>query len=346
MIKQGLFKYDNLTNCKLTNQYLNIGDYIQSLAARQFLTDKNPILVNRENLKNYNSENISLIMNGWFLYKPENWPPSDKIIPLFISFHLNSSVYNILDNNEVVMYFKKHEPIGCRDYDTANILMKYGIKSYFSGCLTTTLGLTYNSNTRNNKVYIIDPYFDSNFNLKNLLKAFVNIMLYYKSLVKITKMKYEILNIKNLILTAFFFSDYKKVMTKSELQNAEYRGHYLKVDKFINEESKFKYAENLLNEYSRAKIVITSRIHVALPCLGLNTNFFYIQNIEDEEISTCRLNGLLDFLNVIKYNKGKFTYNDCEIKKLTQLNIPNKEVFEPYKSNLIKTCKDFINGFK
>src|SRR5678816_3622094 len=67
----------------------NAGDYIQSLAAARFLpkVDK---YVNREKLNEYNGPPLKLNMNGWFMHRPSNWPPSEMIDPLVTSFHLNS----------------------------------------------------------------------------------------------------------------------------------------------------------------------------------------------------------------------------------------------------------------
>jgi len=62
MVKYGL----------LTYRTENIGDEIQSIAARQFLP-RVDIYVERDSLNNVVSdEKIKLIMNGWFTHKPEN----------------------------------------------------------------------------------------------------------------------------------------------------------------------------------------------------------------------------------------------------------------------------------
>ena len=74
--------------CNGTSEYKNIGDHIQSLAAAQF---SKPIdeYVERENLNRYCSRDKGkMIMNGWFMRQPDNWPPSEQIKPLIISFHI------------------------------------------------------------------------------------------------------------------------------------------------------------------------------------------------------------------------------------------------------------------
>ena len=115
----------------------NLGDYIQSIATKE-LIGKNLTEVDRENLHIYNGPKVSLIMNGWFMQNSNNWPPSNNIIPFFISFHINPVAKNNLLSKKGIEYFKKHEPIGCRDLYTQSILEKKGIKAYFSGCLTLT----------------------------------------------------------------------------------------------------------------------------------------------------------------------------------------------------------------
>jgi hypothetical protein len=100
----------------------NIGDYIQSLAALQYLP-KNcfPYLIDRDYLKYYNGPKLNLIMNGWFFIYEGNKIVSDKINPIYLSFHISNK--NAIDS-EAIKNFKKYEPIGCRDLFTYKILKK------------------------------------------------------------------------------------------------------------------------------------------------------------------------------------------------------------------------------
>ena len=58
----------------------NIGDYVQSLAAQQYFpsTEK---FIHRDYLNKSLEKKTKLIMNGWFTYHPENWPPHENIDP-------------------------------------------------------------------------------------------------------------------------------------------------------------------------------------------------------------------------------------------------------------------------
>jgi hypothetical protein len=137
-------------------EWQNIGDYIQSIAASAFF-EKIDCYLERENLDNYNSpEKIKIILNGWFMHSSDNWPPSDNLIPLFVSFHVTESAMLKMLSAEGIAYLKRHEPIGCRDYGTKKHLSKYGINAYFSGCLTLTLGNKYKTNIKTENIYFVD----------------------------------------------------------------------------------------------------------------------------------------------------------------------------------------------
>ncbi|MFC1753872.1 polysaccharide pyruvyl transferase family protein [Thermoproteota archaeon] len=130
----------------------NIGDDIQTLAAINFL-DKKGITeysyIDREKLNDYDGEPVTMIMNSWFMHKIHKFPPSDKITPVFISFHCNNEA--LIKKN--IPYFKRHSPIGCRDKYTLKLLNKYGIKGCFTGCLT----LFFDKHpSKGNKKYLVD----------------------------------------------------------------------------------------------------------------------------------------------------------------------------------------------
>ena len=54
----------------------NLGDDIQSLAAKQFLP-RIDVYVDRDYINNINcsNEETKLIMNGWFTHRPDIWLP-------------------------------------------------------------------------------------------------------------------------------------------------------------------------------------------------------------------------------------------------------------------------------
>ena len=125
----------------LSYSSINIGDEIQSIAAMRFLPQID-YYIPRERTDEFHSENsesVKMIMNAWWMWDKEHFPPSKDIDPLFISFFLRHRIRDDFMTNKVIDYFKQHEPIGCRDASTAKFMQEKGIDAYFSGCLTMTL---------------------------------------------------------------------------------------------------------------------------------------------------------------------------------------------------------------
>jgi hypothetical protein len=115
---------------------VNIGDNIQTIAARMLykeigIEDNQIIAVNRDGLTNYDGKPVVLIMNGCF-YEP-CFPIPNNIIPIFVGFNTSE---NVIKRNR--LYFRKYEPIGCRDVITTKLFEKHGINAYTTGCLSLT----------------------------------------------------------------------------------------------------------------------------------------------------------------------------------------------------------------
>lgn len=113
----------------------NIGDVIQTLAVAQHVKTHSGYL-ERDQLNHYDGEPCAVVLNGWFSHEPQNWPPSPAITPIFFGFHMTSKAAAAYEMHKA--YFKRHEPIGCRDLGTAKIMQGWGIDAYVSGCATMT----------------------------------------------------------------------------------------------------------------------------------------------------------------------------------------------------------------
>lgn len=156
----------------------NIGDYIQAVATRQFIDHVDEYIEQEEADKYYpdDKEKIRLVMNGWFQWRSENWPPSDYLLPLLISMHISPLKADDLLTPEGIAFLKKYSPVGCRDYHTKNLLEAHGVPAYFSGCMTLTLGKNYRVPEDERKgVYVVDPYFDvpDSLTIKDICKKYM-----------------------------------------------------------------------------------------------------------------------------------------------------------------------------
>lgn len=287
-MKHGLLTYDENKN------FFNVGDNIQSLAAKQFLPKVDTFL-NREKLGEYHDEPIKLIMNGWFTHNIHNWVPSDKIDPVFVSFHMNNTAAPFMLSEKGIAYLKKHQPIGCRDKFTVQTLQEKGIDAYFTGCLTLTLdSYKADDSQRTDKIYIVDPLY----NYPRSEKVFYNAKHTVKSILngKAFQLGKKMKHVRKFVS--------KEVLDKAVFVNQEPPSNT------YNDEEKFAMAEKLLNDYARAKLVITSRIHCALPCLALGTPVIFVNGF-DSFVDSCRFDGILDLFNRIDVDSktGNYTNN-------------------------------------
>lgn len=238
----------------LTYRTRNIGDDIQSVAARQYLPQVDA-LVDREHLNDFAAdEPVRIILNGWFTHRPENWPPARALRPLFISFHVTDEVLpmNVSGlraarhflTGAPLEYLRTHAPIGCRDEATARLLNAAGVPAFFSGCLTLTLQNPWPREAREDIVCCVDV----SPGVQQHVAAHAD----------------------------------AKVISCSH---------------GIHEDApaavRLERAEAALATYARARLVVTSRLHCALPCLAFGTPVVFVDAVKDRY----RISGLLKLLN-------------------------------------------------
>lgn len=323
--KFGVLVYDDSRN------FYNVGDYVQSLAAQGFFGKTN-IYINRERSAEYDGEPVKMIANGWYTHtKTDGWIASGKIKPLFVSFHLNSAAKTSMLNEKGIAFLKKNEPIGCRDQNTVKELKAVGVNAYFTGCLTLTLDRYKKQNIEREKIYIVDPLY--NYPQKDYITS------HYKPFLK------ALLN-GNIFRFNKTNQHLSNIFTKELLDKAEYIKQHLP-GKGVSYEERFKLADEILEKYSKAKLVITSRIHCALPCLAMGTPVIYVNGF-DSFADTCRFEGILDLFNRVDVDSktGVFSANfEFDGDKISEsVKIVNKENYLELANALKNTCKNFVNS--
>jgi len=321
-MKYGLLSYEE------NKRFFNVGDNIQSLAAKQFLPQVDTYL-NREKLGEYRGGPIKLIMNGWFTHNHKNWIPNEYIIPLFVSFHMNNTAAPFMLSKNGIAYLKKHQPIGCRDQFTVDTLKAKGIEAYFTGCLTLTLdSYKVPDSERGDAIYIVDPLYG------------------YTTYRKVT---YDYKRFLRSIQRGTIFQIGKRKKHLNQFLDKELRAKAIHIEQEppagrYTEAEKFAMAEDLLHKYARAKLVITSRIHCALPCLAMGTPVIFVNGF-DSFVDSCRFEGILDLFNRIDVdsNTGNFTANfPLEGKVNENTMVKNLEKHHELAETLKKYCQSFI----
>lgn len=338
---------------------VNIGDYIQSIAAKSFAGGSNQLRIvyhNRDELREYVGPAGKIIMNGWFTYKPDNFPPSSRLHPLFISFHLNESfIGDLLSRDDVIDYLKSHEPIGCRDTKTMELLQTRGINAYFSGCLTLTIGKTNRFYIRRaqSKIVLVDPvsYMPHGNSIKEILGTSFKLIKHCKQIIRVykklktnspVKFSFSKVGVGRFLLLTESYMLAENILSYDVLESAEWYTHLYTTHELGSDEDRFAYAYHLLQIYASAKFILTSRIHCALPSLGLETPVILLRKQEDELKSSDRLGGIGEFFNTIWYRGShpinlddKITFE--EIEKLR-----NPSTFRPFRDGLIQRVRAFL----
>lgn len=309
-MKTGIIYYSNSQN---------IGDDIQTYAASKLVS--NPIFIEREALHKI-TKNTPAIISGWFMTNPQNFPPSDALDPIFISFHGKPTIIH----EKHYTYFKKHEPIGCRDYSTLKLFEAIGIKAYFSGCATLTLNASIKETERGDEIIIVD-----------LLRK--NYSADYRNTIK-----------ENLI-------------PKEWKNKVSYFSHFDSSLPGKNVQERMQMVEKTLHRYAKAKLVITSLIHCALPCIAMGTPVLFIDfGFDKKEAKRDRFKGIIDLLNIYTHieaplAKRNFLHTSLRTLRLHHLlqhkikPIPISYFENPLKNpslnkDIIKTIKNNIEAFE
>jgi len=287
---------------------INLGDEIQQIAVRQLLHRYLPerhieYYLDRDTGVLYDSatlepvkpitpqRKVAIVYSGWWdgAYT-DNFPPNPDVVShwLILSLHVNElpkdSTYAWLDGVHTLpgkkksllaperFHLLKERFIGCRDPYTVSLFHKQGYsRAYLSRCLTMTLGT----------VYPMTPY-----PLRSCERRGVYLV--------------DVSENSNLLRE---MPEYlrRQIITLS---------HVWEGDR-TNIHAKNNRALELLHLYAHATLVITSRLHCALPCLSYGTPVLFLYH----NMSDPRFTGLLDSVSVI--GRDSIHWNDLSVHTLT-----------------------------
>lgn len=237
----------------------NIGDVLQGMVAKPFLPNGSRV-VDREDLASIDPRQESfLIANGWYMHSFERFPPPGNVKPLYIAVHVADSA--LLRDPMVREHFRANGPVGCRDHKTLKLFLGWGIPAYYSGCLTVTTEARAPINTAGSgECLLVD-------NVDHPVPEDV-------------KRKLEELLGHELTRVSHDPPDTSGTLDEYDLKATA-------------------QMEALLERYCRARVVITTKIHCALPCLGMGANVVMIHpNPNDPRLDTVR-----EFVDVLAYSE-------------------------------------------
>jgi Polysaccharide pyruvyl transferase. len=281
----------------------NIGDDIQSYAAMQFLPQID-YFIDREHMNTFQTENdepVAVIMNGWYMHNKYNFPPSQIIYPYLTSMHIATNDYHF------------HNSIRFLDGIGGDFLRTFA-----------PVGARDLHTVEVFKKMNIPAYFSGCLTLTLPKQKIIEKQKKYICLVDLTP------EVEKKIIETLNCSDIDiKIMTMERSK--------LRTDWEKNYTSKKNEIENLLSIYQNAKCVITSRLHVSLPCLAMETPVLTIYNPKDP-----RFLGLTDYLNIVSpddFLSNNYNFNFVNSTK-------NKTNHLEIKKTLTDQCNKYVETAK
>ena len=310
-MKNAVLKYEYRKYDEYNPVSVNLGDYIQSIAAKLFY-DRCDILVDRDSLSKV-TDKVKLIGNGWYyISKARHWI-GESIDFLPISVHINNRSNEVIET--IKTFVGNGRKIGCRDYGTLEYLKNNGIDCYFSSCLTTTItkekigsGIVYSDFDVRNAAFLCQPKFKL-FPITKMYKRYNDIMAFNRSCGG------KLAN----ILSWYYKEPVQFVTHDCSLS--------------LSHKERFCAAMNLLKKYATAQLVVTSRIHCALPCLGLGTPVILVTNNFDEK----RYKGLDRLFNHVYVDDEEIAV-ECSGNKVV-----NNDKFKEYAAMATDICYNFVS---
>jgi hypothetical protein len=299
----------------------NLGDDIQAWPAWQFWGRNVDAVLERDTLEWWYplgfdlkpEEKVAIIFNGWLTHNPRGWFPPQNLSPLFVSLHIAPEIAPKFFRPELVEYLSQFE-IGARDLATLDLLKSYGLKAYFSGCLTLTVShwLSRTAPPKEFRPLIVDldeeamhyvPLEIRNASINSTQEISNQTSAVLKLIPKITQMRWT-KALKTILPRSFLDSSYfvfRKILDMSP-----------GVPK--SPLSRLVLAEERLRLLSGASLILTSRLHVALPAASLGVPVILVHPRLHEDP---RFSGLSGLVNSYTLEEFREVGHDLSYDKLT-----------------------------
>jgi hypothetical protein len=98
---------------------------------------------------------VGILLNGWFKTNRAEWPPHPKLVPLILGFHIRLFQCPELISEASIDFFRRHQPIGCRDVYTTSLLKAEGVQAFTSNCLSLSLPRRFDDPTAQTEIFVV-----------------------------------------------------------------------------------------------------------------------------------------------------------------------------------------------
>lgn len=247
-MKYGYMNYRKHLLVNKNERPMNIGDPIQSFAVLELykkigISEENIVPLDRYDLADYDGEDIVALINGAENY--EYFAYATRFLPLSPKIHpifISLHLHRELSENELES-LRNNQPVGCRDEYTVHYLRAKGIDAFLSGCLTMLFSKR-DEGEEYNKVFIVDCSEKAVEHIPDKIK-------------------------KN--------AEYLSQVIRMKSNSSDHRLTIEETEKYNN------IAKEQQNRYrDEARLVITSRLHVASPCAAMGIPVVLVRDTFDE----------------------------------------------------------------
>jgi hypothetical protein len=227
-----------------------------------------------------------------------------------------------------------------------------------------TLGEKNKSLKKNEKIYFVDPYYELGGSRKHSrfvrnFKAWWYCIKYRKKVTKFinrfacefSSLYRRIPSLEKRLMASSFYHTYSKVFSDEILFKAEYINHGVKQSDYPTDEIKMEYARTLIKKYASAKLVVTSRIHCGLPCLGVETPVIFVTSeaLNGNSVrSSGRFGGLIELFHLAEWTSDGVKAVSNELSSLTkkkkislEIQLKNSDKYKKLRDRLILSVRQW-----
>lgn len=309
-MKYGILSYERKKLSLNGRDTQNMGDWVQTIAMEMLYNEwgiDNYIKVSRNDAHGYDGEYVVLPINGFntFVNKVSYKTNTFPLSAKIIPVFFSFHLHDSVIDSKIKDQFKRYEPIGCRDEETMRNMRNNGIEAYLSGCVTALFP------KREDKEYTKICGVDLPKGIEKYMPDNIkNDLECYSALYRINR------------------TDGPDIMTEKESMES------------------YNTAKKMLYYYrNNAALVITSRLHVASPCMAMGIPVILVKEDFDGRFSWIDkflpLYGR-DEWEKIDWNPAPVEYEEFKKKVKDFL---YKEIVETYKNNVEKyTISEFYEN--
>ncbi len=282
------------------NESDNLGDDIQSYATSKYLPQID-YQINREQMHSFypfDGRQFAVICSGWYLYEHLNWPPSPYFIPLNISMHFDTYYSKCWGNS----------------LDKNLVLEGYGAE---------WLSKHAPIGARDETTLL-------------MLKSF-NINTYFSGCITLTIKPFKSVLHHNKIVAVDIGEELLQYLKKHVKEEIIIKTHKIKLGNYSIKE-RFSMVEEYLKLYQGARLIVTTRLHAALPAIALGTPVLFVKDTRFYNRTS----------TYIPYIYSAFPEEIISNKKFYDFNnpFPSSNFYINISNDIEHICNLFVNNTK